>query len=82
LVAAFETDWFERGRFGVVHVSPDLLDAAARQLARHPLRAFDAVQLASAVAVRDMHPQLDRFVCFDRGLAAAAAAEGFATVEL
>lgn len=78
-MASFERDWFEGARFGVVIVSPELLNAAARQLARYPLRAFDAVQLASAIAVRTIHAQLHRFVCFDRGLAAAAAAEGFST---
>ena len=78
LVADFEADWFEQGRFGVVKVSDELLDAAARHLARHALRAYDAVQLASAIAVRDMHRELERFVCFDRDLEAAAAAEGFA----
>lgn len=52
LVAAFEADYFgtEGGvaGFAVVHPGPAVLDRAARLVAVHPLRAYDAIQLASA----------------------------------
>lgn len=41
------------------------------------LRAYDAVQLASALALRDAYPDCTTFACFDRSLSAAAAAHGF-----
>lgn len=46
-------------------------------LAKHPLRAADALQLAAALAWTRERPRKRRFVTFDRRLAAAAAAEGF-----
>jgi predicted nucleic acid-binding protein len=64
--------------FAVVAVTEPVLDEAARVVARHPLRAYDAVQLASALAARTADPELTRFACFDEELARAARAEGFA----
>jgi uncharacterized protein len=81
LVAAFEADWFGTGaeppRFAVVGLPPAVLDRAADLVARRALRAYDAVQLASALAARDADPDCGRFTCFDEDLRAAAAAEGF-----
>ncbi len=42
----------------------------------HGLRAYDAVQLASACAVNAAVPEGTAFVAFDKTLRAAAAAEG------
>jgi predicted nucleic acid-binding protein len=82
LVEEFEWDWFGEDdagvRFAIVAVTNDVLDIAARSAARHPLRAFDAVQLASALASRAVSPDVTEFACFDVSLAAAARAEGFA----
>jgi uncharacterized protein len=81
LVDEFEWDWFGEDeadvRFAVVRVSTEILDLAALSAARHPLRAYDAVQLASALAARAASPDLTCFVCFDDTLADAARAEGF-----
>ncbi len=81
LVEEFEWDWFgdaeSEVRFAVIEVADDMLDLAARSVARHPLRAFDAVQLASALAARSADPDLAMFACFDETLANAARAEGF-----
>jgi hypothetical protein len=44
------------------------------------VRAYDAVQLASALAARAANPGCREFACFDEGLRAAAAREGFALV--
>ncbi|CAN5296069.1 hypothetical protein BH09ACT13_BH09ACT13_07290 [soil metagenome] len=63
--------------FGVLGVTADILDEAARSVARHPLRASDAVQLASALVARTADPSLTTFACFDEALTAAAVAEGF-----
>jgi uncharacterized protein len=55
-----------------------VLVASARVVARHPLRAYDAVQLASAEAAREADSGVDLFATFDRALATVAAGEGFA----
>lgn len=78
LLRAFENDFLDH--FVVVPVSPVLLDRAARLVGIHQLRAYDAVQLASALAVRDVDPGIDAFACFDASLRSAAAAERFALV--
>lgn len=81
LVEEFEWDWFGGAdadvRFAVVELTPDVLDLAALSAARHPLRAFDAVQLASALAARTVSADVSEFACFDGALADAARAEGF-----
>lgn len=84
LVEEFEWDWFEEAdgelHFAVLAVTDDILELAARSVARHPLRAFDAVQLASALAARAVDASLTSFACFDATLADAARAEGFTLV--
>jgi hypothetical protein len=83
LVASFEADWFgtedEEPRFAIVALLPAVLDVAARLTAVHGLRAYDAVQLASAATARGADESLSTFVCFDDALRDAAAAEGFET---
>jgi predicted nucleic acid-binding protein len=58
-----------------VRLTDDLLARAAR-LRPAALRAFDAVHLASALAIR---PHLDTFVSYDKKLLMAAAAVGIRT---
>jgi predicted nucleic acid-binding protein len=86
LVAAFEAEWFpaadEEPRFHIVGVTPSILDDAARLAAAHGLRAYDAVQLASAVATRAAVPEGIVFAAFDRELRAAAAAEALRLVPM
>ncbi len=53
-----------------------IVDSATTLVARHPLRAYDALQLATAMTVREVAP-VGEFLAFDRTLCAAAAAEGF-----
>ena len=81
LAAGFEADFFgddgERPRFVVVAITNDVVDSAARLAARHGLRAYDAVQLASASAARRADNRVSTLAAFDRTLRAAAAAEGF-----
>jgi predicted nucleic acid-binding protein len=81
LVAAFEADFLgtpdEPPRLAAVAVLSEVLDSAAELAAVHGLRAYDAVQLASARAAADADPGCDSFVCFDAELRAAAARAGF-----
>lgn len=84
LTAEFEADLSGDeegpGRFAIVGLPAGLLDDAARLVARQGLRAYDAVQLASANAARAADPRCATFACWDQALRAAAAAEGFALV--
>lgn len=80
LVAAFEADYFgteeDPARLFVVTVTAHILDHAARLVGVHGLRAYDAVQLASACAVSAAVPQGAAFLAFDKLLRAASASEG------
>lgn len=82
LVAQFEWEWngdeASDAAFAVVVLGDAVLEEAALACARHALRAYDAVQLASALLARAADPGLSRFACFDDALSAAAAQEGFA----
>lgn len=79
LVEAFEWDWFG-DELAVVAVTDEVLEEAARSAARHPLRAYDATQLATASIARSADPELTFFACFDATLTTAARAEGFRAV--
>lgn len=81
LLAAFESDWrdagHESGPFQIIDVSDGILDLAASALVRHPLRAYDALHLASAMVARDVDDGVNGFACFEHDLREAALAEGF-----
>lgn len=81
LTADFEADYFgtdtEAPRFAAVAAVGSLLNEAATLCASHGLRAYDAVQLSTALAVRRADSGCDAFAAFDRLLRTAAAAEGF-----
>lgn len=63
----------------VVMPPHDAVLTRARQLtATDGLRAYDAMQLATAIVARDAYPDLAHFACFDEQLCTAAAAHGFA----
>jgi hypothetical protein len=65
--------------FDVTDPRPDHIDHAAALVARHRIRGFDAVHLATALAVRDATPQdTFTFVSADVKLNAAALAEQLA----
>ncbi|MDN5860362.1 MAG: type II toxin-antitoxin system VapC family toxin [Pseudonocardia sp.] len=80
LVTEFEADYFgtpdEDPRFAVVALTPGIMEAAARFTAVHGLRAYDAVQLASAVAAVAADPDCTTFAAFDKSLRVATLAEG------
>jgi uncharacterized protein len=81
LVEEFAADYHgtdaEPPRFVVIDVAAPVLDHAAVLTGRHGLRACDAVQLASALAVREVDPACREFLAFDVRLCEAAAIEGF-----
>ncbi len=61
----------------MLRVPEETLEDAVRLTGVHGVRAYDAVQLASARAARAVDPGIDAFAAFDHGLRRAAAAEGF-----
>ncbi|MFI4991797.1 MAG: type II toxin-antitoxin system VapC family toxin [Solirubrobacterales bacterium] len=84
LVGAFELDFHGDAdsdpRFAIVRLTEAVLVTAAQEAARHGLRAYDAIQLASAIAVRQLDPGFNRFACFDADLRRAAGRARFALV--
>lgn len=78
LVRAFEADLTEpAGRLVAIALTQRVLEHAADLTATHGLRAYDAVQLASAHAARAIEADCTTFAVFDHELADAAAREGF-----
>lgn len=79
LLREFDADYLQpdQGRFVPIRVSAELLEAAIDLAAAHGLRAYDAVQLASAAAVRSADPDCTTFAAFDVDLRDAAARIGF-----
>ena len=53
-----------------------VMEEAARLIDRHPLRAYDALQLAGCLVVRHGMPEPVTFVCADTRLCEAAGQEG------
>jgi hypothetical protein len=81
LVSEFELDFHgdpdSDPRFTIVSLTEPVLTQAAQEAARHALRAYDAVQLASALAVREIDPRCTHFACFDADPRRAASRAGF-----
>ena len=61
-------------------LSSPVMEEAARVIDRHPLRAYDALQLAGCLVVREAMPEPVTFVCADARLCEAAADEGLTTL--
>lgn len=80
LAGAFEADYYgtaeEGPRFAVVATTVEILDQAATLCATHGLRAYDAVQLSTALATRRADPACSVMAAFDASLRVAASAEG------
>jgi predicted nucleic acid-binding protein len=64
----------------VVELTPEITAVARTLLLRHPLRAGDAVQLASCLYLRREMGEAVPFVAFDDRLVEAARHEGLAVV--
>jgi uncharacterized protein len=84
LTADFEADFYgaatEPSRFAAILTTGAILDAAARLCGIHRLRAYDGVQLASALAARHADAACATLAAFDRSLRAAASTEGFSVL--
>jgi predicted nucleic acid-binding protein len=66
----------------IVATTTHVLESARQLVERHPLKAYDAVQLASAIETRQKLPSGSPAITFlsaDRQLLLAANVEGFAT---
>ena len=70
-------------QYQVVEVNRQLVEAAGELVLAHPLRAYDAVQLAAALQIHAAFSQAGAaplvFVSADNRLIAAAQAEGMST---
>jgi len=63
-------------RLSIVELSEEVVARARVLLKQHPLRAGDAIQLASCLCLREgIHAEV-RFMAFDERLSKAARAEG------
>lgn len=62
--------------FYVVELTPSVVHRGRELLLRHPLRAADAVQLASCLELQAQLGRAVPFAAFDRRLLAVARAEG------
>lgn len=69
----FAEDW---SRFLIVEVSQNVVEMAGEYADIFSLRAYDAVQLASAARLRDRVDPALKFACFDRRLTKAASTLG------
>ena len=79
IVDSFRSDWYS---FIRVEVSDELNEYIDRVVAKHPLRGFDAIHLASAMIMQERLHDAFLFVCFDQRLAQAAQTEGIETFPL
>lgn len=71
IARSFEQDWRS---FAVVELSDDVARMIRRLVERHPLRAFDAIQLASAIWAKQNLGEAVVFVGADEPLLKAAEA--------
>jgi predicted nucleic acid-binding protein len=80
LIERFTSDFYDtteaRHRLSSLAVSARIINRAADLLGKHVLRAYDAVQLATALTLRTSDPETG-FACFDAQLITAGTAEGF-----
>ncbi|HEU4808872.1 MAG TPA: type II toxin-antitoxin system VapC family toxin [Homoserinimonas sp.] len=84
LVRTFEGDYAGHAVSGTIllpiAVTSAVIERAAGLLASSGLRAYDALQLASALAARDADPECSTFAAFDSELRTAAAYQGFTSL--
>ncbi|HEU4760279.1 MAG TPA: type II toxin-antitoxin system VapC family toxin [Dehalococcoidia bacterium] len=76
VVRAFEDQW---PSYTAVAVAESIVRLAGTLAERHALRGFDAIHLASALALRDNLQEPVAFSASDGALMAAAGLEGLAT---
>lgn len=67
-------------RIPVIAIASPVAGRARDLVARHPLRAGDAIHLASCLLLQDTTGEAVELVAFDRRLRAAAQIEGLSVV--
>jgi predicted nucleic acid-binding protein len=77
ILDAFRRDW---SSFIRVEVNDNLNEVVDKIIAKHPLRGFDAIHLASALIAYERLSEDFLFACFDRNLLHAAHMEGLETL--
>jgi predicted nucleic acid-binding protein len=77
IMGAFQEDW---SSFVIVEVDNRLNEMIHNVIANHKLRGFDAIHLASALAVGSAITDDFLFACYDEQLRQAAQAEGLNTM--
>jgi predicted nucleic acid-binding protein len=77
VVSTFQEDW---SSFIIVEVDNRLNETIHKVIANHGLRGFDAIHLASALAIGSVVADNFLFACYDERLAQAARAEGLKTL--
>ena len=74
MISLLQNTWTE------IEPTEKVRETAERLLLAHPLRAADALQLASALVWAGRNPKGQHFVCLDNRLRAAARSEGFSVL--
>jgi uncharacterized protein len=78
LIAAMQQDL---ASFNVIELTPEVSALACRLIRNHPLRAADALHLASALMLAAKAEMVIRFIAFDKGLNEAARLEGLTVLK-
>lgn len=73
IVREFDDDW---DHYFVVDVTEPLVKRAAQLADKHGLRGYDAIQLSSAIVLREQSGEAVSFCCFDGRLLRASRREG------
>lgn len=80
-LALFQYDWMNH--YHIVELDQDITEQAGQLVLQYPLRAYDSVQLASALSLHPFFARIDpalfTFVCADDRLLSVAQAEGMQT---
>lgn len=77
VISVFQEDW---SSFIIVEVDNRLNETIHKVIARYALRGFDAIHLASALAIGSVVTDRFLFGCYDETLNHAARAEGLQTL--
>ena len=73
IVREFDDDW---DHYFIVDVTEPLVKRAAQLADKHGLRGYDAIQLSSAIVLREQSGEAVSFCCFDGRLLRASRREG------
>jgi predicted nucleic acid-binding protein len=73
IVREFDDDW---DHYFVVDINEPLVKRAAQLADKHGLRGYDAIQLSSAIVLREQSSEAVSFCCFDDRLLRASRREG------